>query len=64
MMAKPIKALKLHYPVIQFFIRLIRHRRETAKLTFRAMALRQSQSGDCELQQCYWWEHGNVKNKN
>ena len=32
-------------------------RRKTEKVKFRALALRQSQSGDCELELCYWWEH-------
>ena len=42
-------------------------RRKTEKGKFRALALRQSQSGDCELELCYWWEHhqhGNVENRN
>ena len=31
-------------------------RRKIEKVTFRELALLQSQSGDCELELCYWWE--------
>ena len=31
-------------------------RRKIEKVKFRELALLQSQSGDCELELCYWWE--------